>query len=319
MSESTAEVVKPAIKPLTPPPRDGGEKVPLVAAPEPAKANEPKPPDPKVLQEQFGKLTLREKALLAERQKLQQERQEFATQQAKDKVDREETARVKALIEKAKTDPEGFLKPVYGDDWYDKLTEFRLDKRPPPDMRVDEVREEVKQLKEELARREEERIANEQRMVIEQFNERARSHITAAGDKYELTNTLNYHDHVPELINLHWQKQVADGVPENERKMLSVDEAAAMVDEWLEGSVLKAAQTKRMLPKIKSLIAELDKKAAGVQTPPVRKPEGVMREVRTLSNDLTGSAMPPAAAKSEKEEEQRAIAAFHAARAAKAK
>lgn len=268
-------------------------------------------PDPKLLQEQFGKLVHREKALLAERQKLTQQRAEFDAAQTARKTQDEETARFRAWKDGAKKDPDSLLKGVYGDNWYETLTDLRLNGKPTADLQVAELRDELEKTKAQIAkdREDAEKAARESAREAEQqaeteFIDKAHSWIKGAGEKYELINLLGSHAEVTSLIKTHWNDQIKAEVAEP--KLLSVEEASQMVEDWLEQQVSKAASSKKLT----------NKKAPATELP--KTPEGSPREARTIA-DLNGSSAPPAAARTEEERTKRAYAAYDASVAARRK
>lgn len=279
---------------------------------EPAKPIEPATPDPALLREQFLKLTREAKQNLAEKQKIADDRRALETERAKYAAEMEEARQLKAWKENARKDPDAINRALYGEDWFRTMYEFALEKRPPPDLRVDALREEVEKLKSETAAKEakaledaKQREVAEQTALVERFNAQAINHVKAAGEKYELINTLGYHDHVPELVREHYSRQ--SNLPPEERKLLSVDEAAQMVEEWIEAQAEKAFSSKR-----------LTSKRASAQTPQQEQAlDGKKPEAKTLDNTLTGGVAQPAAARSEAERVKRAFAAFDAAKAKK--
>src|SRR5574340_243250 len=116
------------------------EAVPAVpvetpAAPAPADpaGAAPTPPAPPAtpesardgMAERFARLAREQKAIAAEKQKLSEERRK---------------AEAAAL-----NDPGSYLRRVYGDDWYDRLTQYKLEgeKRAPADMAVQALREDL--------------------------------------------------------------------------------------------------------------------------------------------------------------------------------
>lgn len=271
----------------------------------------------KELEEKFKAFTAKDREILAARQKIKQDQDAHAASVAKHAKDLEEAATTKARLERAKLDPEGALKELFGPDWYDHTVALKLDKKAPTDLRVDAVLSEVESLKKKLADRDvetaRERKAQEdaqRRQAVEDFNKGAIGHVKAAGDKYELINALGFHDNVPEVIRQHWadqnEKLQRGEISESEMKLLSVDDAAKIVEDWCESIAEKAKGTKRLTTKWTS-----------AHTPARKSPEGTSREVRSLSNDLTGTARQAPPAETDAERRKRADAAFDAVIAAK--
>lgn len=274
--------------------------------PAPVAATLPPEPKPEVLKEQFEALTRKERALLAEKQKAAEEKRAFDEERAKYKADLEEAAKIKAMFAKSKESDE-LVRSLYGEDYFKTFAEWNMEKKPPPDLRVDAVKDEIEKLKQELAKRDKDaaeerkqREQEEQQATVERFKAQVGSYLKSQADKYKLLNKEGAYDTVHQVIHDHWYEKQKD-IPETERKLLSVDDAAKMVEDWL---VARAKEHAELLG--------LTNATAYAQTPARKTPEGSPRETRTLSSDLPGTSAPRPPPLTEKEREQRAFAAYDA-------
>jgi len=235
-----------------------------VAAPTPEPVVETAPPV--VEEDSFAK---RFAALARKEKKMRQETEE--TKAIKDKYVDYETAK-----KLAKTNPEEFLKKY--DLTYEDLTQFYINGRPKVDPKVLEIEEELQKVKKE---RDEERtkLQEETRQAaISKFKTEQTSVVKAAGARFELINTTGAYDLVYDVTREYFEtNKDENGVG----KILSHEEAADMVEKYLEQEVEKFLKA----DKIKNKFVKTDAKTE--TTAKIEQPES-----KTLTNSMTSSANP---------------------------
>jgi hypothetical protein len=266
--------------PIVPPP--GAAATPA----EPPKVDEPKPAaDEKEAKEaRLAAAKLRE-ARKAEQGALNKLR-EAKNIQARLKQQYAEIEALKQAQAEAKINPDAYLRKLYGDDWYDQLTQYRLQGGTPPvamamqavEQKLEAKLQELgKQVTDTRAQFDARQDADDER-TEQAFNIQAADYVKTNADKYEFTNLYGQQDQVPALIKLEWQKAVAKyeealaaGETPEEPKLMSIVDAADRVEKYYEDLVAKSAATKKW-----------QAKQAAVATPAGPGP-------RTLTNDMTAS------------------------------
>lgn len=286
---------------------------PANGAPPPAPAAEPpKPAAPSQHDAAFAALAAKERDLVKRQQAFTAERDAFLKEREGllTLKQREEQRRQTAL-----RNPEPVAKELWGDDWYEKLTEYRLNgAKITPELVAASVEEKLnawdarqKSEREAQAAQERERLQQEQDQVINDFRTQATDFVKGKADEYELINLHNWHPEVYRTIEDHYTKSVKLGTP----KILSFKEAADLVEADLRERVEKSLGAKAF--KDKYIAAKAPPQPQGEHKP------GTSAQPRTLSNDAfpaSSIASHPEGASSISEEERfkRAIAAGEAAR-----
>ncbi len=239
----------------------------------------------------------KERGLALKAQSLSQQQEAFKAQKAEHEAQRAEVAEWKAAEANAKRDPVGYLKRLYGDDWYDKMTELRLSGgKVTPELLGEAMDAKIaalekkhedagrKQLEEQKAQ-----VQHEAEQSFHAWKDEVHGFVKEQADTYELINHFEVHDRVTAKIQSEWVKT---------QKLLTPKEAADAVEKDLEERGSKSKKFGR---------------APAAPAPADKRNDPLQR--RTLSNDMTGStAAAKPAPTSDAERRQRALAAMDAAR-----
>jgi len=289
--------------------------VPVTPASEPTKAPKtpsaaptPAPEPEKTPEEKRAELadaTNRFRQVAREEARIQAQRRELKAQQAEYEKLRAQVAEIDKAKAEAKRDPLAFMEK-HGLT-YDDVTQFVLnDKRPTPSLEVKEVREELESIRAEIREREEAAAAERREAeeaaevarresyaaTINEFKEDLGEFIKGKGEEYELINLWGEHELVYNTIE---QYHARTG------KILTMKEAADVVEAHLLDTAEKATATKKLLARMSA------KKDSEGQ----RKAEPA--QPRTMTGELTPSTpaySSDAAARSEKDRMARALRAL---------
>lgn len=260
-----------------------GEEAPPAAAPEavappPAAAAPPEPPKEEVppapMAKAFAELTKKEARTRAKEEELKKREADLAEKQAA----------IQNLIE----DPLSHLEKL--GITYEVLTEQLLNgKKPPADLKT---RAEIQRLKEAVAAREKadkereeraeaDRKAAEEAKTLAEFKATLTTHITKAGEKFELINAFGEHDMVFDVIDAYAAKT---------GKILPTDEAAAQVEAHLEERELqraqRALQSKKLSGKLQPVSPAPQRPSGGQSATQGQKPRTL-----TASNAVATSSV----------------------------
>ena len=240
-----------------------------VAAPEvaPAPVEPPKQERPGV--DRFAALARKEAELV-------RKQQAFRTQQAEIARQADEVRAFQSFRQQAKTNPLEALKAL--GLTYDDVTNFVLnDNKPTPELEIGSLRQEIESLKRTTAEErqrmvEEQRRAamTEQQQIVEAFREEVGEYVAQHADTYELTSLYGGSSLVADVIEEHFRQT---------NKLLTIPEAAKLVEEHYEDLARKAQATKKF--------AATQQKVAQAQE--VAQP-AVPRTGPTLTNNLSASA-----------------------------
>lgn len=296
----TAPTITRTPPPGTPPPPAAPPVAPVAkpvaAAPVPA----PPPAKPVVTDDAFAALAAKEKAFAASAQKLSTDKAAFAAQQA-------EYTSWKAARESRLRDPDAFLRQDFGEGWYDKLTEYKLNGgKVTPELVSAQVDERfaalTKQQDDERAKAldaEKARTAAEQQQAWQKFQEDTKGFVESKPDDYELINLHGAHASVVAVI----EKTYADT-----GRVLDAKEAADQVEKYLEEQIQKSLETKKWKSK-----AQLPPAAPGAE----KRPESAQPRTLTNAHAAITTPPPPSGPLTEAERMARAIAAGEAVRKAR--
>lgn len=291
MAEATPSApapVAPSAKPAETP------VAPVAAAPE-SKEDFLKP--------RFDELAKQTKRVATERRQVAQEREAFA----KDKAEFEAW---RAAREDRRRNPAKYLEQDFGQDWYDKLTEYKVSGTPTASLIASELDEReaklLKRIEEKeaglLKRMEEQQKAEEERSKAA-YLESAVEYAKANSGDYFWISEFGEHASVAAEIERHFiatTKQLPDGSFEA-GELLSAKQAADKVEGRI-GELVKKAQEANSRREAKS-------KPAAPEAP--KRNESPQR--RTLSTDMTaGSAAEWTPPKDDGERLKRSIAAWEA-------
>lgn len=240
---------------------------PAEAAPAPAPEAEKPPTPPKA--DRFAMLARKEQDLFRKQQAVRQQ-QEVLARQAEEIRAFQEAKRQAAL------NPLDALKQL--GLTYEQITEFVLnDNKPTPNAEVQSVRQELEEFKRQ-ARDEQKRIleeqralqAQEQQQIIQSFREEVKEYVSQHADTYELTTLYGGDNLVSDVIEEHFRQS---------GKLLTIPEAAKLVEEHYEDLARKAQSTKKF--------AATKQSAAPSQAPTTA---AAPKMGTTLSNDLSATA-----------------------------
>jgi DNA-binding transcriptional MerR regulator len=258
------------------------------AAPVEAPAPEPveeRPAPPRA--DRFAMLARKEQDLYRKQQAVKQQQQMLA-QQA-EQLRAFEQAKKQAVL-----NPLDALKQL--GLTYEQITEYVLnDNRPTPNAEVQSVRQELEEFKRQ-AREDQERVLEQQRemqtreqqQIIEHFRSEVNEYVEQHTENYELTNLYGGAHLVSEVIEEHFRQT---------QKLLTIPEAAKLVEEHYEDLARKSLATKKFA-------ATQQKAASPQETVAAQAP----RMGPTLSNDLTASVA--ASPKSQRTDADRIAAAL---------
>lgn len=237
------------------------------AAPEaPAPAPEPAPEKPRA--DRFALLARKEQDLLRKQQAVRQQQAQLARQA--EELRAFEQAKKQALL-----NPLDALKQL--GLTYEQITEFVLnDNKPTPNAEVMSVRQELEEFKraqreeqEKLLEQQREMQTREQQAIIESFREEVGEYVSQHAETYELTNLYGGANLVSDVIEEHFKQS---------GKLLTIPEAAKLVEEHYEDLARKAQQTKKF--------AVTQQKVASTQA---QTAAPAPRMGPTLSNDLSAN------------------------------
>lgn len=181
---------------------------------------------------------------------------------------------------------------------YDQLTQFLLNgQQPTPDIQVKQVRDEIEALKQQQIKEKQESEARakaaaerEYTETINDFNQEIKGFIKTNQSEYELTNMYQGEEIIYATIEQYFTST---------GKIMSIKEAADLVEGYFEDQVKAAQKTKKFQGQTKP-------KDVGQ----VKAESGVKQASPTLSNEMTSSAPSLLPAKTENARIQRALAAL---------
>lgn len=248
----------------------------------------------------FAALAAKEKAHATAAQKLAADRAAF-------QKERDEHSAWKTAHESRLRDPEAFLKQDFGEGWYDKLTEYKLNGgKVTPELVSAQVDERfaalTKQQEDERAKvveDEKTRAATEHQQAWQKFQDDTKTFVDSKPDEYELINLHGAHASVVAVI----EKTYADT-----GRVLEAKEAADQVEKYLEEQIQKSLETKKWKSK-----AKLPPAVPGAE----KRPESAQPRTLTNAHGAVSTPPPPSGPSTEAERMARAIAAGEAVRKAR--
>lgn len=254
----------------------GGEAIPQPTATEVLQQEAPPQPEPVVEErpkerasDKFAVLARKEAEIYRRQQAVRQQQAELARQA-------EEIKAFQEMKRSARLNPVEALKQL--GLTYEEVTEYLMnDNKPTPSAEVMSVKQELEEFKRQAAE-EQRRFMEEQRSraeaeqqeIVEQFHEEVSDYVAQHADTYELTSLYGG-------ANLVWQ--VIEENFKQTQKLMSIPDAAKLVEEHYEELARKAQATKKF--------AATQQKAASPQVPAQTQ---APRLGPTLTNDLTASA-----------------------------
>lgn len=201
----------------------------------------PKAPARELASPQLSILAKREKALQKQREEIQKSKLDIDSKY-------EEINKFKSLKEQAKTNPLKFLEEA--GLTYEELTNFILNgNKPTAEMETSSIKSEMQKLRDEIAQREQERENSAKAMdekraqeAISNFKENITGFLTGKPDDFELYN--NY----PESVDLIYD--VIEAHFEQTEKVMSMEEAAKLVEDHFESEAMKVTSFKKIQSKL---------------------------------------------------------------------
>lgn len=248
------------------------EAAPVAEAPAPT----PEPEKPRELNStRFAALARKEQEVFRKQQAIRQQQAELARQA-------EEIRAFNSARQQALQNPLEALKSL--GLTYEQITDYVLnDNKPTPSLEVESVRQEIEAFKRQQ-QEERQRLLEEQRAlqtqqqqeIINSFRDEVNEYVAQHADTYELTSLYGGANLVFQVIEEHYSQQLNDGV--GAPKVMSIAEAAKLVEEHYEDLARKAQATKKF--------AATQQKVASPQTSQTAQ---APRIGPTLSNDLNAS------------------------------
>lgn len=317
-------------------------ETPVVAAPasaappasvkEPAGAPASKPviPADADLKTKYEKLEAdhlaRKRELIIERRKWDAERKAAADKLAKLPEYEKKLSEFEKTQKAALRNPSEFLKSIYGDNWYDRVVEAKVSGVAPAELMAQELEKleakfeaKLSAKDAEAAKAREEAAKSQQAEVLKSFMREVGEFTNANLKDYPIFERLGSAEVVTQTIAARIRSEFERTTKKDEAgeviqqgKVLSAKEAADLIENDLIELAKHALTQEKYKPKF-APAAPVDPKAskAGATLAKARK---------TLSNGLTASTeTPKKPAVTDAERRARAIAAFNATAAAKAK
>jgi len=247
---------------------------------------EDKPKDP-MLSSRFAALAKREKSIVRRAQEIKQVEQKLQ-EQAKTLEEKMK------IFEVAKTNPMEALKQLGLS--YQDITNFVLnDSKITPDTEIKHVRTELESFKKQQEEKERLRLESETQRaqleaqeVINDFKSNINEFLTSKPDDYELTTLHEAQELVYATIEEHFN---------NTKRVLSIKEAADLVEKYLEERIEASTKTKKLSSKFKLADSKAEEKASPAPS-------------KTLTNQMSSSAPSMLPAKTESDRIKRAMAAL---------
>lgn len=254
--------------------------------------------DKKVLEDGRKPVSKAFEALARKEREIQRKSQEAKQLYSQLQTEREALEQFNQLKAKAKQNPIEALKAL--GITYDELTEYQLGNSSPSDKRVLELENKfeayrAEQEAKERAALEEQRakLSASQDEFLNQWKQEITERLQADNDKYEYINLMGAHNLVAETIQEYWEKT---------NKILSLDEAAKLAEEFLESEAIEFAQKSK---KFQTKYGPVEFKVNEAQTK-----QNQSRP--TLSNEMVPSSSAPSSLpnKTENDRLKRALLAL---------
>jgi hypothetical protein len=293
-------------KPTTPPPA----APPVAGAPPVVPSAVVEPPKPAA--PDMAALVAKEKAFVEQQRKLAADRDAFKKE--KSEYDAWKAAKAAAL-----KNPEELAKSTWGDDWYEKLTEYRLNgNKLTPELvdqrveaRINELESKQQKEREEQLAAERERVATQEKEILDTFRKNTVEWVKTKTDDYELINLFGMHDAVHRLVEKTFAdttERDTDGNVTKPGRLLTAKEAADLVEQ----NLLEQAKKSQAAKKLQARNA-----APGTPVTPVFEKRTDPAQPRTVTNDLGARTTPPPPESGLQTDAERIAAAIAAGEAAR--
>lgn len=245
--------------------------------------------------DKFAWLARKEAGIVKAKQALRSEQEAVARQKAEIENLRKEIEAAQSRKGSYKSNPLAVLED-HGLT-YKELTDYILNNNTvSTESQIKALQEKIEQQerqreldRQELLKREQERLAQREVQVIQEFKNEIGNFVKRESDKYELTNLYDSQDLVYDTVEEYFNKT---------GKVLSIPEACDLVEAYLEKQVEKSLSTKKLSTKV-------------APKPPEEKPPVKDSPRRTLSNiEYTSSTPSFVSPKVESDRMSRALAAL---------
>lgn len=289
-------------------------------------------PKDEKLASKFAALSRKERQVVAKQQELKAAEAKIAEERSKMIAEVEaEKAKVQSEIKKVQEFEQlKKMNPLKAMEFlgytYQQLGEIFLnDGKPTPEQEINRVKSEMEErleaykreqlesakkaqeeqeLKAKKAQEEEtKRIEAERLQVIEEFQTEINEYLLGNQDNYELINTNEQHDLVFATVEQHFEKT---------GRVLSIKEAADLVERFLEQQVEKNLATKKLKAKVSppstAKVEQAPKEDTQVKSQETA-PATPVAKSKTITNDMTASSISKPA-DTEEERWKRALAAL---------
>lgn len=309
----------------------GGVPAPAAPAVKPTvQTPGPAPAAPPVVDHaaELAKLDAAKRAIeLKERQHVVERRKFSEQREAEKKTWGEKLSRLDSLEKmhrEAKINPEGFLKSVYGDSWYDTVVAAKLNGGvPTADVLASEIARAKEEIRSEFTAKDAERekasaeaARQAEADARQQLHSEMREFLKASGKDYPAFRAIGSEEHVATLLARRIESEYKRTERRDETsgkllmpgKILTTKEAADLLESDLLALAEETAAHEKYQPKLREKLQPKQPPPGGSS----QRPDPQQR--RTLSNDLTGSTPGRAPAMTDAERRERALAAINAAR-----
>jgi hypothetical protein len=225
----------------------------------------------------------------------------------------------KAAKAAALKNPEELAKATWGDDWYEKLTEYRLNgNKLTPELvdqrveaRINELESKQQKEREEQLAAERQRVATQEKEILDTFRKNTVEWVKTKTDDYELINLFGMHDAVHRLVEKTFAdttERDTDGNVTKPGRLLTAKEAADLVEQ----NLLEQAKKSQAAKKLQARNA-----APGTPVTPVFEKRTDPAQPRTVTNDLGARTTPPPPESGLQTDAERIAAAIAAGEAAR--
>lgn len=259
------------------------------------------------------------------------ERRKWEQSQKASQSEREKLAAYEKRLQQAKLNPEPLFKEVFGDNWYEKATEFRLNGVAPSDAIASELEKMREEFNEKLKGLDTQKAQQAEQAAKQQVERARQSLVAEAGqwletqgkdypalfDEFNDPKTLQHvlAQHIEQTFHATTQRDESGEVI-RQGKVMTAKEAAEDLENHLMERTLKVLAHEKYKGRLTA-----QRQPATVGGPKLQQSSGSTQQQsgagqqrRTLSNEITGSTpgrKPPTSAA---ERRERAIAAFEGVR-----
>lgn len=228
---------------------------------------------PNPLSSQYAQLARKEKAIRAQARQLESERAAIQAQQAEIKA-KEQRYQELSLQERLKREPMAVLNEL--GVTYDQLTEAAINAPKPLDPLVAEQQAKIKSLEEKLDKLSkgiDDQRTDSYKQAVNQIKMETK-HLVNSDEQFETIKATNSYDDVVDLIE---QTYKQDGV------LLSVEEAAKAVEDYLVEEAVKIARLKKIQGRL------TPQQAKQVSVAPVETGNNKQGQMKTLTNNIAST------------------------------